>query len=56
MQLLAKLISWEGISVGFVAIAIAFIVAGCSTKWEQKVGDYTASVYWGADFEENENE
>ena len=57
MQFLSKVMSWEGISVGFIAIAIAFIVAGCSTKWEQKVGDYTASVYWGADFEEHkENE
>jgi len=56
MQFLAKVISWEGISVGFVAITIAFIMAGCSTKWEQQVGDYTATAHWGVDFKETKDE
>ena len=56
MQFLAKAMSWEGISVGLVAIVIAFIMAGCSTKWEQKVGDYTATAHWGVDFKETKDE
>lgn len=52
MKFLARLAGWEGfIGTGILLVVLA-LMAGCSTKWEQNVGDYKASVYWGADFEE----
>ena len=56
-QFLARLAGWEGF-IGTLVLVLVLGVAmlGCSTKWEQQVGDYTASAHWGVDFEENEDE
>lgn len=55
-QFLARLAGWEGIIGLLIFLAVIGTVAGCSTKWEQKVGDYTASAHWGVDFEETKDE
>ena len=56
MKFLARLAGWEGfIGIGILLVVLA-LMAGCSTKWEQKVGDYTATAHWGVDFEETKDE
>jgi len=56
MKFLARLAGWEGfIGIGILLVVLA-LMAGCSTKWEQKVGDYTATAHWGVDFEEAKDE
>jgi hypothetical protein len=49
------LISWEGIILMFLAVVFLTLM-GCSTKWEQNVGDYKATAHWGVEFEEKEDE
>lgn len=57
MQFLARLAGWEGfIGTLVLVVVMAAFMMGCSTKWEQKVGDYTASAHWGVDFEETKDE
>lgn len=55
-KVIGRLISWEGVAMGLIAMAVILVMSGCSTKWEQKVGDYEASVYWGADFKEHKED
>lgn len=49
------LLSWEGIILMILAF-MTLSLMGCSTKWEQSVGDYKATAHWGVEFEEKEDE
>lgn len=54
-RLTNRSISWEAIILGVIAITTVAIMSGCSTKWEQNVGDYKATAHWGVEFEEKED-
>lgn len=49
-----RVLSWEAVIIGVIALTTIMLLSGCATHMESKVGDATFHLGWGVEVDAGE--